>query len=150
MLPDFSNDEVIYFTQTTLDHSHVDAVVSVLKEKIPHIESNSQDNICYATKERQEVVKHIADSVDLIIIVGSSHSSNARRLYEVALSVGTKNAVLINSKNDLDETILSNIKTMAVTSSASTSEKVVQDLIEHLKSTFDIIIEDFELPKKDG
>jgi 4-hydroxy-3-methylbut-2-enyl diphosphate reductase len=150
LLPDFTDDEVVYFTQTTLDCSCVDVMIKKLKEKIPHLESNSQNNICSATKERQEVVRRVASLTDLVIVVGSSHSSNAKRLCEIALSAGAKNAVLIDSQNDLDEVVLDGVKTMALTSSASTPENVVQDLTEHLKSKFGIIVEDFEIPKTDG
>jgi 4-hydroxy-3-methylbut-2-enyl diphosphate reductase len=150
LLPSFAGEKVVYFTQTTLDYSHVQTVVKKLREKIPHIESSSQDNICYATRERQEVVRKIASSVDLLIVVGSAHSSNARRLHEVALSSGAKAATLVDSKNELDDGLLKKVKTIAITSSASTPESIVQELIEYLKETLDLEIENFELPSKNG
>jgi 4-hydroxy-3-methylbut-2-enyl diphosphate reductase len=150
LLPSFVGDKVVYFTQTTLDYSHVQTIVKKLKEKIPHIESSSQDDICYATRERQEVVRKIASSVDLLIVVGSAHSSNARRLQEVALLSGAKSAILVDSHNELDNKLLKRVKTIAVTSSASTPESVVQELIGHLKENLDLEIENFELPNKNG
>ncbi len=143
LLPDFSNDEVVYFTQTTLDSIVVENVVKKLKEKIPHIKSTNPDNICYATKERQDAVRRIASSVDLLIVVGSSHSSNANRLREVAISAGAKEAILIDSKENLTNYNFDGIDNMAITSAASTPDEIVQDLLEFLKQKLDIVIKEF-------
>lgn len=143
LLPDFSNDEVVYFTQTTLDTSLVDAVVKKLKEKIPHIKSTSQNNICYATKERQDAVRRIASSVDLLIVVGSSHSSNANRLREVAVDSGAKKAILIDSKSDLADGDFIDVNNIAITSATSTPDEIVQDLLDFLKQKFDIVVKEF-------
>lgn len=143
LLPDFSEDEVVYFTQTTLDSTVVDMVVKKLKEKIPHIESTTQDNICYATKERQDTVRRIASSVDLLIVVGSSHSSNANRLKEVALNAGAKNAILIDSKDNLIDYDFNEVNNIAITSAASTPDEIVQELLEFLKQKLDVVIEEF-------
>jgi 4-hydroxy-3-methylbut-2-enyl diphosphate reductase len=150
LLDNFINDEVVYFTQTTLDHLHVQSIVDKLKEKIPHIKSNSQNNICYATKERQEVVRHIAGSTDLMIIVGSLHSSNAKRLREVALNSGAGKVILIDSKDELEASAFDGIKTAAITAAASTPEGVVQELVGYLKEKLDIVFSDFKLPNEDG
>ncbi len=143
LLPDLSDDEVVYFTQTTLDSTVVENVVKKLKEKIPHIKSTNQDNICYATKERQDAVRRIANSIDLFIVVGSSHSSNANRLREVAISAGTKEAILIDSKENLTDYNFDGINSIAITSAASTPDEIVQDLLEFLKQKLDIVIKEF-------
>lgn len=143
LLPDFSNDEVVYFTQTTLDSIVVENVVKKLKEKIPHIKSTNPDNICYATKERQDAVRRIASSVDLLIVVGSSHSSNANRLREVAISAGAKEAILIDSKENLTNYNFDGIDNLAITSAASTPDEIVQELLEFLKQKLDIVIKEF-------
>ncbi|MDR2458978.1 MAG: 4-hydroxy-3-methylbut-2-enyl diphosphate reductase [Holosporales bacterium] len=145
LLPDFDGVAVTYFTQTTLDWAHVKMIIEKLKEKIPHVESLSPDNVCRATRERQDVVRKIAGSMDLVVVIGSAHSSNARRLYEIALSSGAGNAVLVDSKNEFDSSILTGVNTMAMTSSASTSEFVIQEFIEYLTSTFGVVTEDFSL-----
>ena len=144
LLPDFSNDKVVYFTQTTLDTIFAETIVNKLKEKIPHIESSSENNICYATKERQNTVRRIASSVDLVIVVGSANSSNANRLKEVALSSGAKNSILIDSKDDLKESDINGVETIAITAAASTPEDLVQDLLSFLKEKYEIVVEDFE------
>ena len=144
LLPDFSNDKVVYFTQTTLYSSCVQPLIEKLKSKIPHIESDSLHNICYATKERQEAVRKISNSVDLLLVVGSAHSSNANRLVEVALDSGAKNAIRIDSKDELDPEILKNVSSIAVTAAASTPEFLVEDLIRFLRDKLDLILENFE------
>ncbi len=145
LLPDFSDDEVVYFTQTTLDYSMVERIVTKLTERFPGIKSGSKNNVCYATRERQDVVREVAKQIDLLIVIGSSHSSNAKRLIEVALDSGAKKAILIDSKDDFDVDELCNVKSMAVTSAASTPEELVQDLVESLQEKFDIVTREFRL-----
>lgn len=145
LLPDFSEDEeVVYFSQTTLDYSVVERIVKKLTEKFPRIKSGSKNSVCYATRERQDIVKKVASMVDLLLVVGSSHSSNAKRLIEVALDAGAKKAVLIDSKDDFNPDDLENVKNMAVTSAASTPEELVQDLIGYLQENYNIDAKEFE------
>ncbi len=145
LLPDFADDEVVYFTQTTLDYSVVEQIVAKLKEKFPGIKPGGTNGVCYATRERQDVVRKVASSLDLLIVVGSSHSSNAKRLVEVALSSGAKKAILIDSKDDLKSEDICGVNTMAVTSAASTPEELVQDLIKHLREKYDIDLEEYKI-----
>lgn len=150
LLPDLSNDEVVYFTQTTLDCEALELVIKKLKKRIPNIKSTHSSNVCYATKERQEVVRRIASSVDLVIIVGSSHSSNANRLSDVALSSGAPRAVLIDSKEDLKDSDLKGVKNIAITSAASTPENLVEELIDSLKEKLDLKVEEFSVKDNSG
>ena len=145
LLPDFSDDEVVYFTQTTLDYSMVERIVTRLTERFPRIKSGSKNNVCYATRERQEVVRAVAKQIDLLLVIGSSHSSNAKRLIEVALDSGIKKALLVDSKDDFDVTELRDIKAMALTSAASTPEELVQDFIKYLQEKFDIVTREFRI-----
>jgi 4-hydroxy-3-methylbut-2-enyl diphosphate reductase len=143
LLPSFDGEGVSYFTQTTFDYAKLQLIIKKLYEKVPHLKSGSPDNVCHATRERQEVVRKIAASVDLVIVIGSAHSSNAKRLHEVAISSGAKNAILIDSKNEFDSCVLDGVDTIAVTSSASTMEVVVQEFTEYIATTFGAVIEDF-------
>ena len=145
LLPDFSDDEVVYFTQTTLDYSMVERIVTKLKERFPEIKSGSKNNVCYATRERQDVVRKVANGIDLLLVVGSSHSSNAKRLIEVAINAGAKKAILIDSKDDLDIAELNKIKSMAITSATSTPEELVQDLVKYLKEKLDVVVKEFSI-----
>ena len=150
LLPDFSNDEVVYFTQTTLDCSRVEDVIKRLKAKISNINSNAQNNVCYATRERQEAVRRIASSVDLLIVVGSAHSSNAKRLSEVALNSGAKKSILIDSKDELIESDFDGVQSIAITSAASTPDELVNELVEFLREKFDLMAEDFKIQDDSG
>ena len=145
MLPDFSNNQVVCFSQTTLNYSAIEKIINRLKEKIPGIQTASKGNICYATKERQEVVRKIANSVDLMIVVGSSHSSNAKRLSEAAIESGAKKSVLIDTKDDLQDSDFKGVNTIAITSAASTPEEIVQDLLCYLREKFDLVVEEFKV-----
>ena len=145
LLPDLNETEVVYFSQTTLDNLFVDEIIEKLKSKFPKIKAGSNSGVCYATKERQNVVRAIASSVDLIVVVGSIHSSNAKRLVEVALNSGAKNAVLVDSKNEFNDNWMNEVKSIAITSAASTSEDLVQELLEYLKNKFEIEIREFQL-----
>ena len=150
MLPSFDNLEVTYFTQTTLDCDYAKKIIDKLKEKIPHIKSTSQDNICTATKMRQDAVKKMAGDVDLVIIVGSSYSSNAKRLCEVAESAGAKKVLRIDSKNELNDSDFNGITSLAISSAASTPESIVQDLVAFIESKYDLDIKDFADTKNDN
>ncbi|MDR3031134.1 MAG: 4-hydroxy-3-methylbut-2-enyl diphosphate reductase [Holosporales bacterium] len=143
LLPDFTGEEVMYFTQTTLDYYSIQNVIAHLRKKVPHIKSDSEDNICYATKERQRVVKEIANETDLIIVVGSSYSSNSTRLAEIAQEFGVKKVVQIDDKNDLNLKIFDKVQKCAITSGASVPETIINDLKDFLQSNLDILFEEY-------
>lgn len=145
LLPDLKDEQVVYFTQTTLDVFTVKKIIDSLKIKFPHIKSDTDDNICNATKDRQNAVRKIANLVDLFIIVGSSYSSNSKRLAEVASECGAKKVIMVDSKDEIDLGIFSkNISNIAITSGASAPEFLVEEIIEFLKTNLDITIEEFE------
>lgn len=145
LLPDLSDDEAVYFSQTTLDYSVVERIITKLVKRFPNIKPGSRSNVCYATRERQDVVKKVANMVDLLLVIGSSHSSNAKRLIEVALDAGAKKAILIDSKDEFDSADLKGVESMAITSAASTPEELVQDLVEFLKEKYGIIPQEFKI-----
>ena len=144
LLPHLNENDIVYFSQTTLDNLFVGKIVEKLKCKFPNIKAGSTNGVCYATKERQNAVRAVAGSVDLVIVVGSINSSNAKRLVEVALSSGAKKAVLIDSKDEFNDNWMNEVKSIAVTSAASTSEDLVQELLEYLKQKFEIEIKENE------
>src|SRR5206468_7926651 len=82
-------DRVIYATQTTLSLDDTTAIVERLKQRFPKIISPASSDICYATQNRQAAVKAIAETADVILVVGAQNSSNSNRLVEVAVSAGT-------------------------------------------------------------
>ena len=130
---DFPEDtKLIWLSQTTLSVDETMNTVKLLREKFPHIQDPPSDDICYATQNRQVAVKAIAPKVDLMIVVGSQNSSNSRRLVEVALQHGTKEAYLVDYANQVDLNWLEGINSVGVTSGASVPEILVRGVLELL------------------
>jgi 4-hydroxy-3-methylbut-2-enyl diphosphate reductase len=94
-------DQLSFVTQTTLSVDDASIVIAALKSRFPNIQGPKKDDICYATQNRQDAVKALADQCDLVIVVGSPNSSNSRRLREVAVSRGI-DAYLIDGPDEVD------------------------------------------------
>jgi 4-hydroxy-3-methylbut-2-enyl diphosphate reductase len=118
-------------TQTTLSVDDTADVMAAIRARFPEVNAPGKDDICYATQNRQTAVKQLARSSDLVLVIGSTTSSNANRLVEVARNAGTK-ALLIESADDVDPTWLQGITTVGLTAGASTPESLVQATIERL------------------
>ena len=123
---------VAYLSQTTLSVDETNEVIDVLKERFPDIEGPPRDDICYATQNRQEAVKALADASDVILVIGSDNSSNSKRLVEVARSLGTQ-AYLIDDESEIRDDWLSGRDTVGVTSGASAPEWLVERVVDNLK-----------------
>ena len=124
-------DKLAFVTQTTLSVDDTAKVVEALQRAFPNIRPPRKDDICYATTNRQEAVKHIAPHVDVFIVVGSKASSNANRLREVAERLGAK-SFLIDDATALDRTWVPEHARVAVTAGASTPELLIQGVLEKL------------------
>ncbi len=130
---DFPEDQkLIWLSQTTLSVDETMETVNLLREKFPHIQDPPSDDICYATQNRQVAVKAIAPKVELMIVVGSQNSSNSKRLVEVALQHGTKNAYLVDYANQVEPEWLDGVEHVGVTSGASVPEILVRGVLELL------------------
>ncbi|TQF03610.1 4-hydroxy-3-methylbut-2-enyl diphosphate reductase [Kitasatospora acidiphila] len=123
---------VVWLSQTTLSVDETMATVGELKKRFPALVSPPSDDICYATQNRQVVVKQIAPETDLLIVVGSKNSSNSVRLVEVGLEYGAKAAHLVDFAEELDEAWLDGVTTVSVTSGASVPEILVQGVLAWL------------------
>jgi 4-hydroxy-3-methylbut-2-en-1-yl diphosphate reductase len=123
----------IILTQTTLSQDDAQEIVAALRARYPHLELPSSDDICYATQNRQNAVKDVADQIDLLLVVGSVNSSNSQRLTEVARSRGVA-AHLIDRAEDIDPVWLAGVRTVGVTSGASAPEDVVQAVLRRLET----------------
>ncbi|MDR0744685.1 MAG: 4-hydroxy-3-methylbut-2-enyl diphosphate reductase [Holosporales bacterium] len=143
LLPDFVGEEVVYFTQTTLNCYSVRSIIKKIVEKIPHIQSISENNICYAIKQRQYTIDEISNAMDLVIIVGSAYSANSTRLSEIAKNAGAKKVIQIDDKNCLDLKIFKDVKKFAIASGTSTPEAVIDDLVNFLKDNINVIFEEY-------
>jgi len=126
-----NSDNLAYVTQTTLSVDDTQAVISALQAKFPAITGPKHDDICYATQNRQDAVKDLAQRVDLLLVVGSINSSNSNRLRELAEKQGI-NAYLVDGAEDIQEAWLRSISAVGVTAGASAPESLVQGVIECL------------------
>jgi 4-hydroxy-3-methylbut-2-enyl diphosphate reductase len=126
-------DKVIYLTQTTLSLDDTAQIVKALQRKFPNLQSPPKDDICYATQNRQNAVKEMAEQVDVILVIGSQNSSNSQRLREVSEAAGVP-AYLINNESEIDPEWLEGKEVVGVTAGASAPEEFVNRVISYLRS----------------
>lgn len=124
--------KVVWLSQTTLSVDETMETVNRLREKFPLLQDPPSDDICYATQNRQLAVKQMAPDTDLMIVVGSSNSSNSVRLVEVALEHGARAGYLVDYADEIDPSWLDGVGTVGVTSGASVPEVLVRDVLAFL------------------
>ncbi len=142
--------DVAYITQTTLSVDDTTGIVERLRQRFPLLHQPKNDDICYATQNRQDAVKVLVERADLVLVVGSQTSSNSKRLVEVSLDRGVP-AHLIDHASEIDEAWLEGVGVVGLTSGASAPEILVDEVIawfrargtEHLE-TVEVIEEDVE------
>jgi 4-hydroxy-3-methylbut-2-enyl diphosphate reductase len=125
-------ERVVWLSQTTLSVDETMQTVERLRARLPLLQSPPSDDICYATQNRQQVVKEIAPECDLVLVVGSKNSSNSVRLVEVALDAGARAAHLIDYAVEIDEQWLAGVETVGLTSGASVPDELVLEVLDHL------------------
>ena len=125
-------NKVAWLSQTTLSVDETLQTVAALRKRFPNLMDPPSDDICYATQNRQVAIKQIAPQADLVIIVGSTNSSNSVRLVEVSLEYGAKAAYLVDFADEVKEEWLEGVKTIGVSSGASVPEILVEDLLKWL------------------
>lgn len=150
-----SNNKLAYVTQTTLSVDDSTEIIQALRQKFPDIQGPKKDDICYATQNRQDAVKQLASKCDLVLVVGSTNSSNSNRLKELALTQGV-NSYLIDGADDIQQQWFEGIESVGITAGASAPEVLVENVIKQVQSWFDAeVIKDkgpeenivFQLPK---
>jgi 4-hydroxy-3-methylbut-2-en-1-yl diphosphate reductase len=142
-------DKLAVLTQTTLSVDEVRATMDVLKRRFPHIQTPKKEDICYATTNRQAAIRELALKCDLVLIVGSTTSSNSNRLREVAESLGAESHLLLNPEEVRPEW-RERFKTVGISSGASTPEWLVEDVIGALLTGHpEIPVEVLETVKED-
>ncbi|WP_218149428.1 4-hydroxy-3-methylbut-2-enyl diphosphate reductase [Marinospirillum celere] len=124
-------DKLAYVTQTTLSMDDTAKVIDALRQHFPNIQGPRKDDICYATQNRQDAVKTLAATSDLVLVVGSPNSSNSNRLRELAERMGSQ-AYLIDGADDLKKEWLEGISKIGITAGASAPEVLVKDVIQQL------------------
>jgi 4-hydroxy-3-methylbut-2-en-1-yl diphosphate reductase len=122
-------DRTAYITQTTLSVDETTAIIEALKRKFPNITGPKTDDICYATTNRQQAVKALAKECELVLVIGSTNSSNSNRLVEVAREHGAA-SYLIDNHLQVDEAWLEGVETVGITSGASAPEELVARLVQ--------------------
>jgi len=149
-------EHVAFITQTTLSVDETAEIIAVLRQRFPQIVSSKSEDICYATTNRQIAVKQLAHECDLVLVIGSTNSSNSNRLVEVARDHGA-DSHLIDNASQVREEWLEGVETLGITSGASAPEELVSELVEFFRGrgTDDVselrtVDEDvrFMLPKK--
>jgi len=137
-----SNMGVAYVTQTTLSVDETRDIINVLRQRFPALQEPHKNDICYATSNRQNAVKLLAEYCDAIIVIGGSNSSNTRRLLETAERAGCERVVQVCDYTEIDWQFLKGVKTLGITGGASTPELLIQDLIKACKLNFRVSVED--------
>jgi len=128
------NPGKLYFcSQTTLSVDDTMDVISALQAKFPLIEGPRKDDICYATQNRQDAVREIADKVELMLVVGAKNSSNSNRLKELASKMGVV-SYLIDTAEDIDVDWLTGVSKVGVTAGASAPAVLIKQVVEALKN----------------
>ncbi|MCV2869431.1 4-hydroxy-3-methylbut-2-enyl diphosphate reductase [Defluviimonas sp. WL0002] len=130
-----------FITQTTLSVDDTAGIVAALKARFPTIIGPHKEDICYATTNRQEAVKAIADRIDALLVIGAPNSSNSRRLVEVGRAAGCAHAQLVERAADIDWRALEGAGAVGLTAGASAPEVLVNEVIDAFRARFDVTLE---------
>ena len=125
-------DNLAYTTQTTLSVDDTRSIIAALRERFPAIQGPRNDDICYATQNRQDAVRELATGCDLVLVVGSPNSSNSNRLRELAEREGVE-AHLIDGADEIDPRWVQGRRQVGVTAGASAPEVLVRGVIDRLR-----------------
>jgi len=132
-------EKISYVTQTTLSIDETKGIIKKLKEKYPQITGPNKSDICYATQNRQDAVRSLVKDNEMIIVLGSSNSSNSTRLVELAKQSGVE-SILVGNLDNFDMSLLKNKKKIAITAGASAPEILVKNLIKKIKKNYNVSI----------
>ena len=135
---DGAEQPLAYATQTTLSMDDTAEILKTLKARFPELPDPHKEDICYATTNRQEAVKVLADGCDLVLVVGSPNSSNSVRLVEVALRAGARDARLVDDASQVDWSWFDGVSTVNITAGASAPEPLIQGVIAAIGERFDV------------
>jgi len=140
--------KLAFVTQTTLSVDDTAEIVGILQRRFPGIAAPHKEDICYATTNRQDAVKEMANA-DLVLVIGAPNSSNSVRLAEVAKRAGAKDARLIGSADDLDWAWLEGVRIVGLTAGASAPEDLIQGLLAALRARYDVTLEEIVVTRED-
>ena len=138
-----------YVTQTTLSVDDTKDIVAALRRRFPHLAEPRKDDICYATTNRQEAVKAIAEEAQLVLVIGAANSSNSVRLKEVAERSGANAAHLIASADNINWSWFDGVTTLGLSAGASAPETLVQGVIAACRARFDVSVQEVVTAQED-
>lgn len=136
-------ENLAYVTQTTLSVDDTARVIDALRDRFPAIEGPRKDDICYATQNRQDAVKSLAEKVEVVLVVGSTNSSNSNRLRELAERCGAK-SYLIDNAEQISGEWLKGVTGVGVTAGASAPEVLVAEVIDRLQEKGVVNVENLD------
>ena len=149
-------DRLAYITQTTLSVDDTAEMIHVLQRRFPRINGPKKEDICYATTNRQQAVKAIAQESEALLVVGAPNSSNSQRLVEVARKLGCDRAMLVQRASNIDWAALKGVSRLGISAGASAPDVLVEEVIAACRERFDVTIREitvtaenvqFKLPK---
>lgn len=141
--------KLAYITQTTLSVDDTAEIVATLTRRFPDISPPHKEDICYATTNRQNAVKAMAASCDLVLVVGAPNSSNSMRLVEVATRAGCPQAFLVQRATDIPWGAFDGVKTLGITAGASAPEVLVNEIIAAVDARYETHVDIVETAKED-
>ena len=142
-------DNLAFVTQTTLSADDTKDIIAVLKKRFPNIVQPRHDDICYATTNRQEAVKEIANDADMMLVIGAQNSSNSVRLVEVAQKAGCNKAFLIADYRSIPWDKFENVKKIAISAGASAPEILVTEVIDAISEKYVVSVEEIIIKQED-
>lgn len=146
---------VTYITQTTLSINDTKEIVATIKNRFPQVISKDDNNICYATQNRQDAIKQVINQVDVLLVIGSKHSSNSNRLQEIG-TLYHKPSFLIDNPDEIPWSTINQFSKIALSAGASAPFVLINDIITALKTKYHVTIQEttlieenvyFHLPK---
>ena len=140
--------QLSYVTQTTLSVDECRDIVDALHQRFPKIKGPHQEDICYATQNRQNAVKKLTEMVDVILVIGSPNSSNSNRLRELGEHCGVP-SYLIDASADIDPAWLRGIKAVGISAGASAPEVLVTEVVDYLKAHGGEVVEEVTVVEED-
>ncbi len=142
-------ERLAFVTQTTLSVDDTAEIVAALQQRFPAIAAPHKEDICYATTNRQEAVKAIASQCDLVLVVGAPNSSNSKRLVEVAVRAGARDARLVQSAAEVDWRAVAAAETIGLTAGASAPEVLVDEIVRAAQDRFRVHVEEVRVTRED-
>ncbi|MEM7729566.1 MAG: 4-hydroxy-3-methylbut-2-enyl diphosphate reductase [Pseudomonadota bacterium] len=141
-------DNLALVTQTTLSVDDTSALIAILRSRFPTLAMPYKEDICYATTNRQAAVKTIAESCNLLLVIGSVTSSNSKRLVEVGLKAGAGEAYLVSSANSIDWRAVDKARTIGLSAGASAPEYLVDGVLAALRSRYEVDVREIKVTEE--